>query len=105
MRVQGGTQCAAKVGVVRISTSLYWRACMQEFCNGGALRSMLQQGALSAKHLPRHFSVVLGLVLGIACGMRHISDRGICHGDLNPSNVLLQVRPPCHCCASSVYIH
>jgi serine/threonine protein kinase len=64
---------------------------VQEFCAGGALRALIQQGALSARQLPHRFHPILSLLKGIAQGMQYITDRGICHGDLNPSNILLHV--------------
>lgn len=83
-------------GEVPCAVTQHVHACMQEFCNGGALRTLLQRGALSARRLPQRFRRVLGLAVGIARGMEFITARGILHGDLNPSNILLQVRAA-HC--------
>ena len=66
---------------------------VQEFCNGGSLRGSLVSGAFASKDLRHHWRTVMHAVRGIAAGMRYVHGKRICHGDLNPSNVLLKVRP------------
>jgi tRNA A-37 threonylcarbamoyl transferase component Bud32 len=67
-------------------------AWLQEFCNGGSLRQALVSGALQSPALRRRWPVVTGVLADIADGMHHIHGKRICHGDLNPSNILLKVR-------------
>jgi tRNA A-37 threonylcarbamoyl transferase component Bud32 len=45
--------------------------------------------------MKNHWESVLRVMKGIASGLRYVHSRRICHGDLNPSNVLLKVRTPC----------
>jgi serine/threonine protein kinase len=75
---------------------------MQEYCNGAALRAVLQSGALTPKQLSKRFRPIMYILKGIAQGMQYIQSRGFCHGDLNPANILLKVffpspalAPPC----------
>ena len=69
---------------------------MQEFCNGGSVADVVDSGALRSSRLPRRWDAVFGLLRGIADGMDHMHGKRICHGDLNPANVLLKV--PFHVC-------
>jgi serine/threonine protein kinase len=103
---------------------LYWRAkieflCwraqlefvwLQEYCNGGSLREAIQKGLFTSKRLPNRFAVIMTLLCHIADGIQYMHSKRICHGDLNPSNVLLKVRTPapsrsfprsCSACCSS----
>ena len=64
---------------------------MQEFCNGGSLREAVASGCFTVEVMPRRWGPLM-LVLGdIAGGMAHMHAKRICHGDLNPSNILLKV--------------
>ena len=65
---------------------------MQEFCNGGSLRQALQKAYFSVAKLPLRWPVITGVLRGIAEGMAYVHSKRICHGDLNPNNVLLKVR-------------
>lgn len=67
----------------------------QEFCNGGSLRGALQRGYFTHKKLPSRWEVVASVLRGVAEGMAYVHSKRICHGDLNPSNILLKVRPLC----------
>ena len=71
---------------------------IQEYCNGRSLRHALQQGLLTGPGLEGRWSTIMGLLVGIARGMSYIHSKRICHGDLNPANVLLKVcsHLPCH---------
>lgn len=64
---------------------------MQEFCNGGSLRSALGKGFFGAEHLPRRWDALMAVLREVAAGMNYMHDKRICHGDLNPSNILLKV--------------
>ena len=66
---------------------------MQEYCNGGALREMLAAGHFCQDHMRSHWRSVMLVMQGIAGGMQYVHNKRILHGDLNPSNVLLKVRP------------
>ncbi|KAL6753218.1 kinase-like domain-containing protein [Haematococcus lacustris] len=67
---------------------------IQEFCNGGTLRSAVDEGMLHdmSGGTPRPvMSHILELALDIAAGMAHVHSRNIVHGDLTPANVLLRI--------------
>jgi serine/threonine protein kinase len=64
---------------------------IQQFCNGGTLRQALQKGYLSAHSVRRRWEVIVQLLRGVVSGMEYMHKQRICHGDLNPSNVLLKV--------------
>jgi serine/threonine protein kinase len=79
---------------------------VQEYCNGGSLRQAVNQGLFTSARLRRRWQPLMKILMGIAAGMAYVHSKRICHGDLNPSNVLLKVRSsrPClpeHCCACS----
>ena len=67
---------------------------MQEFCNGGTLRQALQRRYFCPTRPGARWPLVSGVLRGIAEGMAYVHSKRICHGDLNPSNILLKVRPP-----------
>lgn len=69
---------------------------MQEYCNGGSLRSLLNSGAFAQPSVRSHWRSAMLCVKAIAAGMEYVHGKRICHGDLNPSNILLHVRPPVH---------
>ena len=76
---------------------------MQEYCNGGALREMLAAGHFAQDHMRSHWRSVMLVMQGTAAGMQYVHGKRICHGDLNPSNILLKVRSvPCTGVSSSV---
>lgn len=64
---------------------------MQEFCNGGSLRNLLEKGGFARLESADRWAGRMHVLDGIATGMNYMHSRRICHGDLNPSNVLLKV--------------
>ena len=64
---------------------------VQEFCNGSTLRDALEDGLFTLANMPKRWEPTLTILIGIAAGMAYIHSKRICHGDLNPSNVLLKV--------------
>lgn len=64
--------------------------CLQEYCNGGPLRASL--GKFAQDGFRNYWQSVMHAVKGIASGMQYVHGKRICHGDLNPSNILLKVR-------------
>ena len=65
---------------------------LQEFCNGGSLRHAVAKGYFHPESTERHWRIIMGMLLDIAHGMAYIHSKRICHGDLNPANVLLKAR-------------
>jgi serine/threonine protein kinase len=65
---------------------------MQEYCNGKSLRELLSCGGLTPVRCETRWASLITILTHIAFGMRHMHANRICHGDLNPSNVLLKVR-------------
>lgn len=65
---------------------------MQDFCNGGALAAAMAAGVFDRGH-PRHWMRTLVTLQQAACGMAYVHSCRVTHGDLNPSNILLKVRP------------
>jgi serine/threonine protein kinase len=63
---------------------------MQEYCNGGSLGDAIGNGLFGLSRTPLHWRRVLAILLDVARGMAFIHSMRICHGDLNPANVLLQ---------------
>ena len=69
---------------------------MQEYCNGGSLRNAIVEGALgppAGGGLERRWLPLMHIAKSIAEGMRYLHSQRILHGDLNPANILLKVRP------------
>jgi serine/threonine protein kinase len=64
---------------------------VQEFCNGGSLRQALADGMFGVR-LRQRWRPILSALEGVAAGMDYMHSKRICHGDLNPANVLLTVR-------------
>lgn len=67
---------------------------MQEYCNGGSLRTTIVQGALgpaTSGGLERRWLPLMHVAKSIAEGMRYLHSQRILHGDLNPANILLKV--------------
>eukprot|EP00892_Ulva_mutabilis_P008546 jgi/Ulvmu1/6063/UM027_0041.1 len=69
---------------------------IQEFCNGGSLRSALQHGLFAQPGMPDRFRSMHSVMRGLAAGMAYTHSKRICHGDLNPSNVLLKFNEDRH---------
>jgi serine/threonine protein kinase len=85
---------------------------LQEYCNGGSLGDAISDGLFGASKTRLHWRRCLSILFDIATGMAYIHSMRICHGDLNPANVLLKVRVclSCSChlsCAlvSAVYLN
>jgi serine/threonine protein kinase len=68
---------------------------LQEFCNGGTLRSAVSAGVFHSSKLPRRWAPIIGILKDIAAGMHYMHGMRICQGDLSPATVLLRVRLPC----------
>lgn len=67
-------------------------ACMQEYCNAGSLRMAISSGRfLQPRMKGGRWRPLMGVLQGVVCGMQYMHSKGICHGDLNPSNILLKV--------------
>ena len=67
------------------------RGSVQEFCNGGSVRSLLSKGAFAQQAMAHTWATIMHAAKGIAGGMQYVHGKRICHGDLNPSNILLKV--------------
>ena len=65
---------------------------VQEFCNGGSLRAAVNKGLFKTPHMPQRWGPMIGVLRDVAAGMNYMHAKRICHGDLNPSNILLKVR-------------
>jgi tRNA A-37 threonylcarbamoyl transferase component Bud32 len=65
---------------------------MQEYCNGGSLASAISTGLFDPDSIHSHWQRLILILQDVAEGMAYIHSMKICHGDLNPSNVLLKVR-------------
>jgi serine/threonine protein kinase len=55
------------------------------------LRHAVAKGYFNPERTPRHWRIIMGLLNDIAQGMAYIHSKRICHGDLNPANILLKV--------------
>jgi serine/threonine protein kinase len=86
--------CQIAAPSMRNELALYKFFLIQEFCNGGSMAGMLDSGALKPQQLPRRWLPLTSLLRGTAAGMCHMHAKRICHGDLNPSNILFKVLTP-----------
>lgn len=95
---------AREVGVVSDVAVSGWKLfIVQELCEGGPLKNMIDSGFFQCHTFgpPSSTSTmkepqmvhVLSAVLQIARGLNHIHSKNIIHGDLNPANVLLKPPP------------
>lgn len=65
---------------------------IQEYCDGGSLRSGLESGCLmDKKYGGPEMEKGLEIASGIARGVHHIHSKNIIHGDLKPNNVLMKM--------------
>jgi serine/threonine protein kinase len=70
---------------------------LQEYCNGGSLGDAISDGVFGHNSSRLHWRRLLATLLDVAEGMAYIHSMRICHGDLNPANILLKVCPvPLH---------
>eukprot|EP00892_Ulva_mutabilis_P009187 jgi/Ulvmu1/6640/UM003_0278.1 len=69
---------------------------IQEFCNGGSLRTAVNKGLLTPPHMPQRWGPVISVLRDVAAGMNYMHAKRICHGDLNPSNILLKYDEVAH---------
>ena len=58
-------------------------------CGSGSVPLLLHGGKMHKTN----FNGILQLAKDIALGLQHIHQRGIIHGDLNPRNVLIKLKP------------
>lgn len=66
--------------------------CMQEFCQGGSLAKLLSGEHLVTQVGGVHIQRVLTILRHVASGVSYMHSALRCiHGDLNPSNILLQL--------------
>eukprot|EP00892_Ulva_mutabilis_P006166 jgi/Ulvmu1/3921/UM018_0144.1 len=65
---------------------------VQEFCNGGSMRQAIARGVFGPS-LRRRWRPIMSILEDIASGMDYMHAKRICHGDLNPNNVLLKFNP------------
>jgi serine/threonine protein kinase len=65
---------------------------MQEFCNGGSLRDALVSGYFKTQFMPQRWTPIMTVLSNMALGMDYMHAKRICHGDLNPANILFKVR-------------
>ena len=74
----------------------HMRHALQEFCNGGSLREALMLGVFGGgpDALPRRWAPITAVLRGLAEGLAYVHGQSIVHGDVNPANILLQVRAP-----------
>ena len=70
------------------------RQCMhavQEYCNGGTLRSAIGAGLFKESGgLPNRWEALLAVLDDVCAGVEYIHTKRITHGDLNPSNILFK---------------
>lgn len=83
--------CKLAAPSMRNELALYKFFLIQEFCNGGSMAGMLDSGALKPQQLPQRWAPLTNVLRGVAAGMCHMHAKRICHGDLNPSNILFKV--------------
>eukprot|EP00892_Ulva_mutabilis_P002024 jgi/Ulvmu1/11822/UM080_0033.1 len=67
---------------------------IQEYCNGGSLRAVVEEGLFGGPTMRARWRRISVALCGLAAGMHYLHSKRICHGDLNPSNVLMKVSPP-----------
>jgi serine/threonine protein kinase len=66
----------------------------QEFCNGGSLRDAVAKGHFTVDNMPQRWGPIMKVLTDVVSGMHYLQRRRICHGDLNPANIMFKVRPP-----------
>jgi serine/threonine protein kinase len=66
---------------------------VQEFCNGGDLRTAIDAG-MFARQRQCSWQRVMTALRHIVDALDTVHSRRICHGTLSPSSILLSVRRP-----------
>lgn len=64
---------------------------LQEYCNGGSVQSHLAEGAFAQESMSNTWGTIMTAIKCIASGMQYMHSKRVCHGDLNPSNILMKV--------------
>ena len=68
------------------------------------MRSLLSRGAFAQHAVGNSWATTMRAIKGIASGMQYVHGKRICHGDLNPSNVLLKVRHRVSYCTQIFFV-
>ena len=92
--------CVVPVGGSHVATRQLW---LQEFCNGGSLRTAIARGYFRTRHLPQRWRPIMSVLRDVCAGMGYMHEKRICHGDLTPANILLQVRLPAITCMTHMH--
>ncbi|KAG2435796.1 hypothetical protein HXX76_006992 [Chlamydomonas incerta] len=90
----GGT-ASGGLGAVRGGRMSCWKLyIVQEFCELGTLKAAVDQGYFKGTRggLP-NMPFLLAIALDLALGLQHVHSKGVVHGDVTASNVLLQAQP------------
>ena len=66
---------------------------LQELCDGDLTQVLSPRLLHDRQTKMPHFNGILQLVKDLALGMQHIHQRDIIHGDLNPRNILIKIKP------------
>ncbi|KAG2451229.1 hypothetical protein HYH02_003836 [Chlamydomonas schloesseri] len=83
------------LGTVRGGRMSNWKLyIVQEFCELGTLKAAVDQGYFKGARggLP-NMPFLLAIALDVALGVQHVHSKGVVHGDVTASNVLLQAQP------------
>ena len=55
------------------------------------MRGLLTNGAFAQTDMKNTWATIMRAAKTVASGMEYVHGKRICHGDLNPSNILLKV--------------
>lgn len=89
--IDWAVQKISVLGILNTSGSPPTLSGLQEFCNGGSLRDAVAKGYFTVESMPRRWGPIMRVLTDIVEGMRHMHGKRICHGDLNPANVMFKV--------------
>eukprot|EP00198_Chlamydomonas_reinhardtii_P002621 XP_001691957.1 predicted protein [Chlamydomonas reinhardtii] len=90
-----GGMASGGLGGVRGGRMSCWKLyIVQEFCELGTLKAAVDQGYFKGTRggLP-NMPFLLTIALDVAVGLQHVHSKGVVHGDVTASNVLLQALP------------